>query len=576
MREKKKKGLFFAQAITILLLISVGIGLIGWTFRQFQNDFLKNADDQLYQLAGAVDRNMDSLLQKFDTSLAYIINRNGFEEAERIYVEKGETEQLLIQMRENLLAEDSMIRDVLLIDEKKTMLSLSGQKAFYFYEEAGFGNISPCVAEDGSIYLAIVHESKSGLSYAALMDLNLFYEKIVDEDLEIYNWIIMTDDSGEILIYRQKDHLVIEEVDASSGATCGQEGVDTLLSCQELQTAKASTYEYLDQTSDRKYTARMAVLPTSKTENGILAIGIVTNYEKAMKMIHVTTTRFVVAGIMTLFGIVLLIFAVIYNQKKAEEGKRELELLKQKNEELEKITQRTRQLAHHQRLETIGTLTSGIAHEFNNLLAPIMGYSMLTLEQLPPEEEDIYDNVVEIYQASLKAKDIVTRLSELSRKSSDGHVLQKVYLDNVVKKVLHVAKPVKPEEVQIITELTLGNKPILGNETQISQLILNLVLNGFHAIGDQKGYLCISTSEEEGNAVIGVQDTGSGMSEEVRKHIFEPFFTTKEAGKGTGLGLAIVDQIVSEHKGKIEVESTEGKGTAFLVYLPLTEEEQLH
>ena len=97
-------------------------------------------------------------------------------------------------------------------------------------------------------------------------------------------------------------------------------------------------------------------------------------------------------------------------------------------------------------------------------------------------------------------------------------------------------------------------------------------MNGFHAIGDQKGYLCISTSEEEGRAIIGVQDTGSGMSEEIRKHIFEPFFTTKEAGKGTGLGLAIVDQIISEHKGKIEVESTEGKGTAFLVYLPLTEE----
>jgi hypothetical protein len=79
----------------------------------------------------------------------------------------------------------------------------------------------------------------------------------------------------------------------------------------------------------------MAVLPTNKTENGILAIGIVTNYEKAIEMIHVTTTRFIVAGSMTLLGIVLLILAVIYNRKKAEEGKRELELLKEKNEELE-------------------------------------------------------------------------------------------------------------------------------------------------------------------------------------------------------------------------------------------------
>ena len=562
MEEKRIEGRVLAQSIVMVVLIFMGIGLIGWTFREFQKDFLKNADDQLYQLARAVDRNMESHLQKFDTNLAYIIEKKGFSDSEEKYREKGDSKELLVWMRENLLAKEPVIRDILLMEGRKTLLSLSGETEFYFYDEAGSGNVSPCVAKDGSIYLAIIRESRSGYSYAALMDLNLFYE----------NWIIMTDDSGEILIYRQKERLVIEEADASSGATCGQEGVDTLLNCQKLQITKTSTYEYLDQNSNGKYTARMAVLPTSETENGILAIGIVTNYENAVKMIHVTTTRFVLAGLLTLMGILLLIQAVFRNRRKVVEGERELELLKRKNEELEKITYKTRQLAHHQRLETIGTLTSGIAHEFNNLLAPIMGYSMLTLEQLPPEEEDIYDNVLEIYQASLKAKDIVARLSELSRKNSDGQILQKVCLDDVVKKVLHVAKPVKPEEVQIITELTLGRKTVLGNETQISQLILNLVLNGIHAIGEKGGYLCISTNEEDGNAVIGIQDTGSGMSEEVKKHIFEPFFTTKEAGKGTGLGLAIVDQIVSEHKGKIEVESTEGKGTAFLVYLPLTEE----
>ena len=93
-------------------------------------------------------------------------------------------------------------------------------------------------------------------------------------------------------------------------------------------------------------------------------------------------------------------------------------------------------------------------------------------------------------------------------------------------------------------------------------------MNGFHAIGDQKGYLCISTSEEEGKAVIGVQDTGSGMSEEIRKRIFEPFFTTKEAGKGTGLGLAIVKEAIQAHGENINVISTEGVGTEFIFSLP--------
>jgi len=572
MDRKKTKLRLAIEVASVCLFISIGIGLMGWTFQEFQSDLLKNEDNQLFRLARAVDRNMNTLIQQFDTNLSYVIERRGFKEAEDIYRNTGNKEALLLRMRENLLAENTMLKDILLLREKEILFSLSGQTDFYFYENAKHDNIMPCVAEDGSIYMAVFCESGSGFTYGALMDLNLFYESIVGEDLEVYDWVILTDASAEILIYRQKEKLMIEEVDVSSGATCGQEGVDMLLDCQKAQLTEAKTYQYLDEASDRKYNARMVVLPTNETENGILAIGIVTNYENMMNRMHMATIRFGIAGIFTILGVLLLFLVVLRYQKKMEAGKQELELLKRKNEELEKITEKTRQLAHHQRLETIGTLTSGIAHEFNNLLAPIMGYSMMTLEQLP-EEEEIYDNVLEIYQASLKAKDIVARLSELSRKNTGGQLFKKVWLDEIVKKVLHVVNPVKPVEVQIITELTLGDRPILANETQISQLILNLVLNGFHAIGEKRGYLCIRTEEEEGVALISVQDTGSGMTKEIREKIFEPFFTTKEAGKGTGLGLAIVEQIVSEHKGRIEVQSEEGKGSAFFVKLPLYIEE---
>ena len=100
-------------------------------------------------------------------------------------------------------------------------------------------------------------------------------------------------------------------------------------------------------------------------------------------------------------------------------------------------------------------------------------------------------------------------------------------------------------------------------------MLINLVLNGFHAMEEKGGILTVSTEKEGNMAVLFVKDTGTGIKEEVLEHIYEPFFTTKEAGKGTGLGLAIVQQVVSEHGGKISVSTKEGEGTIFKIELPL-------
>ena len=109
----------------------------------------------------------------------------------------------------------------------------------------------------------------------------------------------------------------------------------------------------------------------------------------------------------------------------------------------------------------------------------------------------------------------------------------------------------------------------MGNETQISQLLLNLLINAFHATEAKSGSVMVSTKVKDDKLLLVVSDNGYGISEVSMKHIFEPFFTTKKGGEGTGLGLAIAEQVVEAHHGSIAVESKEGEGTTFFVEFPI-------
>ena len=272
-------------------------------------------------------------------------------------------------------------------------------------------------------------------------------------------------------------------------------------------------------------------------------------------------------GALMMLGLGLLLVLPTYILRRSERLRAEAEALRQKNEAMEALSRQMQDLAHHQRLETIGTLTSSIAHEFNNLLTPIMGYSLMALEKLPPEEEALYDDILEIYNASCKAKEIISRLSDLARKNTST-TFRIASPDEIIRKTLDVARPAKPPRVEVKLELNCWDQRIRANEIQLSQLILNLVLNSFHAMQDREGILTLRTTYDENNLQIRVEDTGTGIPDSVLPHIFEPFYTTKETGRGTGLGLAIAAQVVEDHQGKIRVDTREGEGTCFTVTLP--------
>lgn len=590
--EKRRKLPFIGGLTAACGLIAAGGILIGQTFGLYGSQILKQQDAELLHLARMIDKNIDGLLGRCAANLSYVTGQEDFRAAAELWQRTGDTKPLQERMRENPVAQDPLIYSMIAVQDGEVVLAAkdevscrlqetAGELEYQTDETQGTEYLQPCVGADGALYLALFgalcgeeqtegmpqEKASEALQYAALIDLDVFYREIAGEELGVYEWIILTDRTDRILMYSQQEQLRIEEADGETSATCGDAGVEFLLSQQGVQQLATVTYEYPDSKNGQEYTARMVALPTEETQNGAFAVGVVTNYEEVIAPFQKAGFLMILYGGMIIAGVVLLLNQLLRFRKRNEKDLQELQILREKNEAMAELNRRAEEIAHLQRLETIGTLTSGIAHEFNNLLTPIMGYSILTLEQLPSEREDLQDNVLEIYQAACRAKEITLQLSGLSRKNTTFSSTR-IRLDQLAEKALNVALPAKPENVNIITNMEQAGCCIEGNETQISQLILNLVLNGFQAMEKTGGTLTVSVEAETERVILRVADTGPGIPKKQLGRIFEPFFTTKEAGKGTGLGLAVVQQVVSEHQGTIEAVSAEGEGCVFIVKFP--------
>ncbi|MCG3212393.1 MAG: Sensor histidine kinase RcsC [Anaerolineae bacterium] len=239
------------------------------------------------------------------------------------------------------------------------------------------------------------------------------------------------------------------------------------------------------------------------------------------------------------------------------------------------------QYYHAQKMESLGRLTGGIAHDFNNLLTAINGFAEMIQMQLPPGHS-LQPMVHNISTSGNRAAELVRQLLAFSRKQ----IIKPKTLDlNVVITDLErILRRLVGEDIVVQTILPPDIWPVKVDPTQIEQVIMNLVINARDAMPDggvlvietanvmlAEGYIPARLELEAGQYVtLSIHDNGCGISPEIQSHIFEPFFTTKEVGKGTGLGLSTVYGIVKQSGGDIQLESNEGLGTTFTVFLPKT------
>ncbi len=248
-------------------------------------------------------------------------------------------------------------------------------------------------------------------------------------------------------------------------------------------------------------------------------------------------------------------------------------------------TQMEQQLQQSQKLESIGQLAGGVAHDLNNMLTPILGFGQLLLEK-PDEDEERREQLEEIMKAGWRARDLVRQLLAFSRKQTLE--FKTFDLNTLLMDFSKLLRSTIREDI-VIKLIPAKSLPLVSGDTgQLEQVIMNLAVNAQDAMPDG-GELTIETTVvklDESYAakhvsvipgpyvMLAISDTGCGMDEKIREQIFDPFFTTKSKDKGTGLGLATVYGIVKQHNGNIWVYSEPDKGTTFKVYLPVSAETQ--
>jgi PAS domain S-box-containing protein len=241
------------------------------------------------------------------------------------------------------------------------------------------------------------------------------------------------------------------------------------------------------------------------------------------------------------------------------------------------------QLAQAQKMESIGQLVAGIAHEINTPLGIVLGYAQLLLEEVKPEGQS-YNDLKIIEKQTKICKKIVADLLRFSRRT--GSTMKPLDINETIEEVLSVVEHTfSLEQVSISRRLDPHLPSIVGDMEKLKQAFLNLVNNAFDAISD-KGTITIATRYDAqlDQVILSVMDDGHGISSREVDKIFDPFYTTKPVGKGTGLGLAVTFGIIQEHNGKIEVESPPSiaineekentRGTLFKMYLPVSDKKE--
>ncbi len=320
-------------------------------------------------------------------------------------------------------------------------------------------------------------------------------------------------------------------------------------------------------------------------------VSAVVDYDDFYQPIMEGFQGIILVGLGILLVFIIAFISILKLIKANDRASNEINYLKNLNQVLEEMHRSENAIAHQQRLQIMGTMTGGIAHEFNNFLTPIMGHAELLMMALP-EDSDEYDSAREILRASEKAKDVVHQMSSMSRKNVET-IYRNLEADKLVNRFFRMSQSICPETVEVVKENSVGDEYILGNSTQINQVLLNITVNGVQAIGDKRdGVLKLKAyikkqsdikvkefSKEsifKNYLVFEISDNGIGMSSKVKKQIFEPFYTTKKPGEGTGLGLSLAEQIVEEHKGFIHIDTEINKGTSFYVYFPVVEVQNIH
>lgn len=576
----KLKHILVAGSITCIAFSIFGLIGIG-LWQDYKNDVINNQKKQMLLVTGSISANLEANLLSYKDDIDFLIETKASENSLEKYV----------------LWQNKFVFDVIKSGSSGEMIhSVKGYNIKEIHSKTKIDKntyFSLATLENNKKYL-IISKEENDSNTSIVIDGQTYYKSIMsDIKLGSSGYVVIKDSSGIILMYPNERQLGIDVISGRKKLFSNVDLTSLEQMIKEQAQGKEGVSEYYSYwwnriTENNSKDARVKKISAYSPVNlggDFLIVSAVIDYDDVfipiadgyMKMVLL----FVIIIVIILIAVIMVSRLLIRQKHDTEK----IEYLTGLNEVLEELRKGEEKMAHNQRLQILGTMTGGIAHEFNNLLTPILGYADLMLLELP-EDSEMHEDALEIRDTSLKAKEIIQQLSAMSRKNIET-VFKRMNMKDVLKRSIKMVQSIRPTNIELTSDIKLTNQQIIGNKTQISQVILNICLNAIQAIGSKAGEINLKADIVKSNEIkalktndtdswheyisISIEDNGSGMAKEVLKQIFQPFYTTKRQGQGTGLGLALVEQIINAHKGIIQATSTEGKGSCFTIYLPRTD-----
>lgn len=584
MKKNKKTLIAAIPLFLIVILVFAGFGV----WKKYRDTLMQNQEEQMLLTTRILSENMAMSTEEYEESLSFLAKtteNRPQDEAKQLYREFIDTQTSFIT---NLYLEDEQgklserVKDVQIVSSQ--LLTQSSAKNSIYMEKD----------TDGKIYNVYKRILKDGRKICLMIDAEKYYQKLISGiHIGTNGYIVVKDAEGTIIMHPKKEQWGIPVIAGRKKMypDLDYSSLEKMIEDQKKRKEGISHYySYWWTNEERPRVQKISAYSPVQIGDSFWVVSAVIDYDDLYEPIAEGFLKMVCifVGILLAAGIAVVLFGrVMRDMRRAV---REINDLKELNEQLEKMHRSEQSIAHQQRLQIMGTMTGGIAHEFNNFLTPIMGYAELLMMELPEGSEE-QDSAKEIYEASEKAKDVVRQISSLSRKNVET-VYKNISIKKFMTRAERMMESVCTPLIHMESEFCVDDEMILGNATQLNQVLLNVCVNSVHAIGKNQGNIRISCHSEEKEKLaqgvieklsdvwkkyihIQVKDNGCGMDKETLRQIFDPFFTTKKGGEGTGLGLALAEQIITSHKGYIYAESKKGEGSTFHIYLPVLDTEHM-
>ncbi len=591
--EKQREGEKRRVRMLVILLISIFliylISTASGIWKEYQQTLIENQKDQMLITVQILGENMGITLGEYLNNLKFLSSISGSDsEVKDIYRSFLKTSNNFIC---NIYYEDEGGNTVNMIYEQKLT------DAVLLSDNTNGDSIWQYSDKFDKKYLVFKHYCKDAKTLCMVIDEEKYYRKLIsDIHIGTNGYILVKNSKGCIVMHPDSKQWGIPVIEGRRQMYPNLDYNSLEQMVEEQCSGKSGVSEYYSYwwtDPNLPRVKKISAYAPARFGDDFWVISAVIDYDDLYIPIVGGLQKIALifsCGLFLLVTMIILTIKLLRDQSKAS---KEIAYLRELNTLLEAVHHGEENIAHRQRLQIMGTMTGGIAHEFNNFLTPIMGHAELLMMELDPESDE-FDSACEIYEASEKAKDVIRQISSLSRRNVET-VYKKILAQKMLDRVAKMVESVCPANVHMEKDICQGDEYILGNSTQINQVILNICVNAVHAIGKNEGiirltssvitYECIKQmSSLENKSIpdtwerylkIDIEDNGCGMEPEVLRKIFNPFFTTKKSGQGTGLGLSLAEQIVLSHKGYIFVKSTVGKGSVFTILLPVLESESL-